>query len=148
MAVMQLSFFSDYALRVLMYLAVAGGRQVPAREIAERYRLSFDHVAKIVQFLGREGFVKTSRGRGGGMRLARPPEDISIGDVLRRAEAGSGPVECLRDGTVTCVIAPVCGLTPLMAEAQEAFFSTLDARSLADALPRAGALRRRLGLAA
>lgn len=145
---MQITFYSDYALRILMYLAVAGDRQVPAREIAERYRLSFDHIAKIVQFLGREGFVKTSRGRGGGMRLARPPAQISIGDVLRRAEAGSGPVECLRGGTVMCVIAPVCGLSPLMAEAQEAFFSTLDARSLADTLPRAGALRRRLGLAA
>jgi Rrf2 family nitric oxide-sensitive transcriptional repressor len=147
-AIMQLSAFSDYALRVLMYLAVAGDRQVTVREVAERHRLSRDHVAKVAQFLAREGFVTTARGRSGGMQLARPPAEISIGDVVRRSEAGSGPVECLRNGRVTCAIVSACGLAPLMAEASDAFFASLDAHSLADALPRAGAVRRLLGLAA
>ncbi|PKP73134.1 MAG: Rrf2 family transcriptional regulator [Alphaproteobacteria bacterium HGW-Alphaproteobacteria-6] len=143
---MQLSAFSDYALRSLMFLAVAGDRPVPAREIAARHGLSFDHVAKIAQFLAREGFVVATRGRSGGLRLARPPEEIVIGDVIRRSEAGSGPAECLRGGPVSCVLAPVCGMTPILAEAQEAFFAALDRRTLAEALPRHAPVRRVLGL--
>ncbi len=143
---MQISSFSDFALRVLMSLAVTGERQMSAREIAERHRLSFDHVAKIVQFLSREGFVVTARGRGGGIRLARRPQEISIGDVLRRSEAGSGAVECLRGGEVRCVLASVCGMTPILAEAQEAFFAALDRKTLADALPSHEPVRRVLGL--
>lgn len=145
--VMQLSAFSEYALRSLMFLAVAGNAPVPAREIAARHGLSFDHVAKIAQFLAREGFVVATRGRAGGLRLARPPEEIVIGDVLRRSEAGSGPAECLRGGPVTCVLAPICGMTPVLAEAQEAFFAALDRKTLADALPRPAPVRRILGIA-
>ena len=144
---MQLSAFSDYALRSLMFLAVAGDRTVPAREIAERHGLSFDHVAKVAQFLAREGFVVATRGRSGGLRLARAPEDISFGDVIRRSEAGSGPAECLRGGPVTCILAPICGMTPFLAEAQEAFFAALDRRTLADALPHHATVQRVLGLA-
>lgn len=147
-AAMQLSSFSDYALRTLIFLAVSKDGPVPARLIAERHGLSFDHVAKIAQFLVREGFATSMRGRGGGLRLARPAEEISLGQVLRRSEAGSGPAECLRSaGKVTCVLAPVCGLTPILAAAREAFFASLDRKSLADALPRREPVRRVLGLA-
>lgn len=145
---MQLTAFSDYALRTLMLLAVSMDRPVSAREIAARYGLSFNHLAKIAQFLVREGFVLSTRGRRGGLRLARPPEAISIGDVIRRSEAGSGAVECLRGGPVSCILAPVCGLTPIMAEAQEAFLKALDRKTLADALPRPVPVRRVLGLVA
>jgi Rrf2 family nitric oxide-sensitive transcriptional repressor len=143
---MQITSFSDYALRVLMFLAVCGDEKVSSREIAERHGLSVEHVAKITQFLSREGFVIATRGRGGGLRLARAPADISIGDVLRRSEAGSGPVECLRGGPVSCVLAPICGLTPIFAEASEAFFKSLDARTLAETVARPERMRARLKL--
>lgn len=143
---MQITAFSDYALRVLIFLAVSGDRVVSSREIAERHELSIDHVAKVTQFLSREGYVRASRGRGGGLRLARPAAEISIGDVLRRSEAGSGVVECLRGGTVTCLLAPVCGLTPFFAEATEAFFAALDRRSLADTVPLPARTRTHLKL--
>lgn len=143
---MQITAFSDYALRVLIFLAVSGERVVSSREIAERHGLSIDHVAKVTRFLSREGYVIASRGRGGGIRLARPAAEISIGNVLRRSEAGGGVVECLRGGPVTCVLAPVCGLTPVFAEATEAFFAALDRRSLADTVPLPAPTRMRLKL--
>lgn len=86
------------------------------------------------------------RGRGGGMRLAKDPTRITIGEVLRKSEAGSGLVECMRGEPVHCVLAPVCGLNPIFAEANEAFFSALDKRTLADALPRRAAVKQILGL--
>ncbi len=132
---MQISSFSDYTLRILLYLAVAGERQVTSREIAERHRLSFDHIAKAAQLLGREGYVLAARGRGGGMRLAKSPDEISIGAILRLTEAGSGLVECMRPGPTKCIIAKVCSLAPILADANEAFYKSLDRRTLADALP-------------
>jgi len=143
---MQICSFSDYSIRVLMYLAVSGDRLVPSREVADAYELSFDHIAKVSQFLVREGYVSAVRGRGGGMRLAKDPTRITIGEVLRKSEAGSGLVECMRGEPVHCVLAPVCGLNPIFAEANEAFFSALDKRTLADALPRRAAVKQILGL--
>ncbi|MGI9502246.1 MAG: RrF2 family transcriptional regulator [Geminicoccaceae bacterium] len=137
---MQISSFSDYTLRILLYLAVAGDRQVTSRQIAERYNLSFDHIAKAAQLLTREGYVIAARGRGGGLRLARSPDEISIGAILRVTEAGSGLVECMRPGPTSCIIAKVCGLAPILAEANEAFYRSLDAKTLADALPDYSAL--------
>ena len=137
---MRISAFSDYTLRVLLYLAVAGDRLVTSREIAERYALSFDHVAKTAALLAREGYVSASRGHGGGMRLAKKPDEISIGAVLRLTEAGSGLVECMRPGPNKCIIAKVCGLMPILAEANDAFYKSLDRRTLADALPNYRAL--------
>lgn len=132
---MQISSFSDYTLRILLYLAVAGDRQVTSREIAERYKLSFDHISKAAQLLTREGYVTAARGRGGGLRLAKSPGEISIGKLLRATEAGSGLVECMRPGPTKCIIAKVCGLAPILAEANEAFYQSVDAKTLADALP-------------
>lgn len=137
---MQISSFSDYTLRILLYLAVADDRQVTSREIAECYNLSFDHVAKGAQLLTREGYVVATRGRGGGLRLAKSPNEISIGAVLRATEAGSGLVECMRPGPTKCIIAKVCGLAPILADANEAFYQSLDAKTLADALPNFKAL--------
>lgn len=143
---MQINAFSDYSLRVLMYLAVTGDRLVSSREVSEAYNLSFDHIAKVSQFLVREGYVTAVRGRGGGMRLAKDPSEITIGDVLRKSEAGSGLVECMRGEPVHCVLAPVCGLNPIFAEANEAFFGMLDRRTLADALPQRKKIQLTLGL--
>jgi len=141
---MQISSFSDYTLRILLYLAVAGDRQVTSREIAERYNLSFDHIAKAAQFLTRKGYAAAARGRGGGLRLAKSPDEISIGEILRATEAGSGLVECMRPGPTKCIIAKVCGLAPILADANEAFYRSLDNKTLADALPDYKALAETL----
>ncbi|MFT7578237.1 MAG: Rrf2 family nitric oxide-sensitive transcriptional repressor [Alphaproteobacteria bacterium] len=137
---MQINAFSDYALRILMYLMVNGDRLVTSREIATSYDLSFDHIAKAAQFLSRHGYVSAIRGRSGGLQLSQRPTDISIGEVLRLTEAGSGLVECMRAGPTHCKLANVCGLAPLLTEANEAFFQTLDQKTLADAVPHAPAL--------
>lgn len=137
---MQITKFSDYALRILLHLAVAGDRQLSARDIAEAQDISFNHLAKIAQWLAAEGYVKSVRGRGGGMRLAMPAEDISIGALLRKSEAGSPLVECMREDGGTCCLTPACGLLPILAEAQEAFFATLDNKSLSDVLSRRGGM--------
>lgn len=145
---MQITSFSDFALRILISLAAVPGQTLSVRALAQRHGLSFDHLAKVGQFLAREGFVEASRGRGGGLRLARPADQIMIGEVLRRSEAGSGLVECLRPcGEVRCVLAPVCGLTPILAEAEEAFYARLDRASLADAVPQPALVRRAIGVA-
>ncbi len=131
---MQITKFSDYALRVLLHLAADQNRQISAKDIAESQGVSFNHLAKIVQWLAAEGYVTTVRGRGGGMRLARSPDDIVIGQLLRKSEAGSALVECLRRDGGSCNLVPACGLRPMLVEAQEAFFHVLDGKTLADAL--------------
>ncbi len=138
---MQLTKFSDYALRILMHLA-AGDQQRSAREIAQAQGLSFNHIAKISQWLAAEGYVEATRGRGGGMRLAVAPKDISVGGLLRKSEAGSPLVECLSDDGGCCALTPACGLLPYLAEAQEAFFAALDDRSLADVMTRRSGLAK------
>ncbi len=145
---MQLSAFSDYTLRILIFLAMESSRSVSTREIAEKFDLSFDHLAKAAQFLRRGGYVTATRGRGGGMRLARDSSEISIGAVLRGTEAGTGLVECLRSGSkpVQCRLAPICCLTGIFVEANDAFFAALDRRTLADALPGSASFRRQFGL--
>ncbi|MBU2581995.1 MAG: Rrf2 family transcriptional regulator [Alphaproteobacteria bacterium] len=141
---MQISSFSDLTLRILICLGMQSGRSVSTREIADALDLSFDHLAKAAQLLSRHGFVIASRGRGGGMRLARDPIEISIGKVVRLTEAGSGLVECLRPGPVQCKLNPVCCLKGILSDANEAFFASLDNKTLADALPNPKMFRRHL----
>lgn len=143
---MQITTFSDYCLRILIFLAVSEGRQSTAREISERYGISTHHVAKASQWLVREGHVKATRGKGGGLTLARDPKDISIGEVIRNAETGTGLVECMRGGLPGCAIAPACGLTAILDEAKTAFFTTLDGYSVADATTKKSGIARLLQL--
>ncbi|WP_017932280.1 RrF2 family transcriptional regulator [Robiginitomaculum antarcticum] len=138
---MNITTFSDYALRVLIYLTTSGEGKVSAAQIATRYDISFHHVAKAAQWLSREGYIVAERGRGGGMRLARDPEDINIGAVLRQSEAGSALVECLREDGGACCIAPACGLQHALAEAQAAFYGALDAFTLVDVTAQKSALQ-------
>ena len=139
---MQITKFSDYALRVLIHLAVAGDARLSTREIADQQGISFTHLAKVSQWLAAEGYVTASRGRGGGMVLARDPEDVSIGALLRRSEAGSALVECLREDGGCCALTPACGLLPVLSGAQEAFFAYLDPKTLSDVLDGHPAMRR------
>jgi len=141
---MQISTFSDYCLRILIYLATCEGQRASSREIADRYAISGHHVAKASKWLVREGYVIGVRGRGGGLTLSRAPELIVIGDVLRKNEEDAGLVECMRADGGSCVISGACGLTGILEEAKEAFFRTLDLYTLADAVSHRHVLARML----
>ena len=137
---MKLTRYTDYALRVLLYLGASDDRRCSIGEIARGYRISENHLMKVVQDLGRMGLVATSRGRGGGIRLARPPEEIRVGDVVRRTETDMDLADC--EG---CVISPVCGLVGVFDEAVMAFMAVLDRYTIADLLARRGDMLRLLG---
>jgi Rrf2 family nitric oxide-sensitive transcriptional repressor len=138
---MRLSRHTDYALRVLIHLAAQPDRLVSIAEIARAYAISENHLMKVVNMLGRAGFVRTVRGRGGGIALARPAEEIIIGAVVRHSEPDLNLAEC-----GTCLIAPACGLIGVLGEALRAFLAVLDRYSLADASGDRKGLVRLLGL--
>ena len=128
---MQLTRFTDYSLRVLMYLAARPTRLARIQEIAEAYDISRGHVMKVVHGLGEHGFVRASRGRTGGIRLARPASDIQVGDVVRKTEENLALVPCFADRHA-CVIEPACGLHRALDMALDAFLGTLDEVTLDD----------------
>lgn len=144
---MRITAYSDYSLRLLMYLAVSPDGRGTISEVAERYEISRAHVMKVAHQLGRAGYVETIRGRAGGLRLARPPEVIRVGEVLRLTESDFNMVPCFESGKL-CVITPSCVLKRALAEATRAFLATLDGYTLADLAAPEAALRRDLGLAA
>ncbi len=137
---MQLSSFSDYALRLLMKLALDPERWKTIREIADAYGISRNHMMKIAQELGQFGYIETLRGRGGGLRLKRPAHEINIGEVVRRTEGNLALVECFDPATNQCVITDACRLKGVLGEALEAFFRVLDGYTLSDLLQERGAL--------
>lgn len=140
---MQLDKFTDYALRVLVALAIRAPSRVSTSEIATLYRLSDNHLSKVATQLVREGFVLSERGRKGGLTLAHPADEIRIGAVVRAMKRGDPVVECFGSDT-SCLILPACGLRAPLAEAQEAFFATLDRYTLADATRSRRALAKLL----
>lgn len=131
---MQLTRHTDYALRVLMYLGVDDKRLISVAEIAECYSISRNHLVKVVQGLTEHGFVITTRGKNGGMRLARKTNEISIGDVIRRMENRFDIVECFDNTADRCVISGACKLKGILHRALNSFLQELDGVSLADVL--------------
>lgn len=129
---MKLSAFSDYTLRVLMYLAVERNRLATIPEIATAYGISENHLMKVVHQLARSGVIESVRGKGGGVRLARDASQIRLGAVVRTSEGGRAIVECLSDDPTSCRIAPVCRLSGILVRAFEALYATLDEYTLAD----------------
>lgn len=140
---MQLTRFTDYGLRTLLYLAAHPGRLVPIAEVSAAYGISNNHLTKVANLLARAGFIAGVRGRGGGLELAREPGAIGLGDVVRACEPNLHLVECFDPASNTCPIAPACGLARVLAQAQAQFLAVLDAHSLAD-LVRPGARTSRL----
>ncbi len=138
---MRLTVHSDYALRMLMHLAVNNDRLTTIAEIAERFDVSKNHLMKVAQSLAQMGVVESVRGRGGGLALARQADAISLGAVVRRLERNSALVECFPGGGGACLITPSCKLKGVLAEAQEAFFAVLDKYSVHDLVKRNPALR-------
>lgn len=130
---MHLTTHTDYAFRVLFYLAVAGDRRVTVGDIAKAYGISANHLMKVSQHLVRTGWVRSVRGRHGGLYLRKRPEAIIVGNVVRDMEGGFDLVACQADPD-TCLITPICRLKNLLGEALEVFLEHLDRQTLADLL--------------
>jgi Rrf2 family nitric oxide-sensitive transcriptional repressor len=129
---MKLTFYSDYSLRLLMYVSVKREALVTIQEVADAYGISKNHLMKVAFELGRKGFLETVRGRGGGLRLARPPEKIGVGEVVRAMEEDFTMVECFDPGINQCVITGPCRLRGVLSRALKAYFAVLDEYTLAD----------------
>jgi Rrf2 family nitric oxide-sensitive transcriptional repressor len=129
---MRLTRYTDYALRTLIYLGLHEPQQSSIAEIARAYGISENHLTKVVHQLGRLGLVRTSRGRGGGLRLGKPPAEIVVGAVVRQTEDDLALVECFASGA--CAITAPCRLRRVLGEALAAFLAVLDRTTLADLL--------------
>lgn len=129
---MQLTKFTDYSLRVAIYLAQNPGRLITIAEIAEAYQIPNTHLMKVVHRLGQRGYIVTVRGKGGGMRLSRSPEMINIGNLVRDTEDNMDIAECFGHGKQTCPMLPACALKSVLLEARKNFLATLDRYNLSD----------------
>ena len=141
---MRLTNFTDYSLRVLIYLACDPGRRATIAEIAAAFDVSENHLTKVVHFLGQQGWVATVRGKGGDMALARDASQIAVGEVVRQTEGAAMPAECFDKGANTCTIVRICRLQGVLREATEAFHAVLDRHTLADLVHNRAALARML----
>ncbi len=131
---MRLTTFTDYSLRVLIYLAANVEEPATIAQIAQRYGISRNHLMKVAHGLGQKGYVVALRGKGGGLRLSRPPADINLGELVRSMETDLAIAECFGQKN-QCIITPACSLRPVFGEALEAFLAVLDTYSLADVAP-------------
>lgn len=136
---MRLTLQTDYALRVLMYLAAQGDVRCSIPEIANAYDISRNHLMKVVNALSHGGFIKTVRGRGGGFQLSRAPDAINIGAVVRYTETDLQIADC-----GSCIISRACGLQGALGKAMAAFLTVLDGYSLADITTNREGLRQLL----
>jgi Rrf2 family transcriptional regulator, nitric oxide-sensitive transcriptional repressor len=142
---MRITTYSDYSLRLLMYLGVAPGGHSTIAEAAAHYGVSRTHMMKVAHQLGKAGYITTVRGRAGGLRLARPAGGIVVGDILRITENDFNIVPCFASATL-CRITPSCVLKNALSEATSAFLRVLDGYTLADLIVAAPELRRDLEL--
>ncbi len=145
---MRLTTFTDYALRVLIYVAVHPDQRTTIAEIATAFDISENHLTKIVHALGKAGFLANVRGRGGGIELARPAASINVGAVVHATETSVMPAECFDRRTNTCSIAPHCRLRGVLAEAVRAFDAVLAKYTLADLVENHRALAKVLAMPA
>jgi Rrf2 family nitric oxide-sensitive transcriptional repressor len=129
---MRLTGFTDYSLRVLIYLALQPARRATIAEIAQSFSVKENHLTKVVHFLGKIGVLANVRGKGGGLALALPPELIVIGRVVRETEGADVVAECFGEEPSECSIARICRLRGVLAEALVAFYAVLDRYTLAD----------------
>ena len=129
---MKLTSFTDYSLRVLIYLAAQPGQRATIAGIATAFEVSEHHLTKVVHFLGKTGWLANVRGKGGGLALGELPERICVGDVVRQTEGHAVVAECFGEEGGNCCIAPACRLRGVLGEAVKAFYGVLDRYTLAD----------------
>ncbi|MES2182441.1 MAG: Rrf2 family transcriptional regulator [Pseudomonadota bacterium] len=130
---MRLTTFSDYSIRVMMYLGLQHGQLATISDIAQAYNISENHLMKVVHHLAQRGYIETVRGKGGGLRLIRNPNAINIGETIRSTEGDVALLPCMEKAG-TCCIQPACELIGILHEAQDALFAVLDKYTLADLL--------------
>jgi Rrf2 family nitric oxide-sensitive transcriptional repressor len=141
---MKLSTFTDYSLRLLMYLAADPQRRTTISEVAAAFGISKNHLTKVAHGLGRHGWLANVRGHGGGLALAMAPQQIVIGEVVRRTEGGDLPAACFADDAEPCAMGTACQLRGVLEEALQAFYRALDRYTLADLVQHPKALSRLL----
>lgn len=130
---MKLTNYTDYALRVLIFLALKKDEELSTiKEIAETYNISKNHLMKIIHHLGQLGYIETTRGRNGGIRLAKTPKEINIGEVVSKTEEDFYIVDCFKEGGSYCSISPACKLKHALFEALQAFLGVLKGYTLED----------------
>jgi Rrf2 family nitric oxide-sensitive transcriptional repressor len=139
---MKLTAFTDYSLRVLMYLAADPGRRATIAEIAAAFDIKENHLTKVVHFLGKGGWLRNVRGKGGGLELARSPQQIVVGGVVRATEGAALPAECFGDDAERCCLHRICRLRAALARAVDAFYAVLDDCTLEDVTANRPALAR------
>ena len=130
---MRLTTFSDYSIRVIMYLGIQHGKLAKISDIAKAYNISENHLTKVVHHLAQRSYIETVRGKGGGLRLVRDPKTINIGELIRSAEGDAGFLPCL-DSEGVCCIQSACKLMGISREAQVALYAVFDKYTLADLL--------------
>jgi Rrf2 family transcriptional regulator, nitric oxide-sensitive transcriptional repressor len=140
----RLTVYTDFSLRVLMFLALKGDGLATIAEVAKAYGISKNHLMKVAHQLGVAGYVETVRGKGGGLRLARRPQDIVIGEVVRRTEPDMALVPCFAPNNASCAIFSSCALRGVLSKARDAFLSALDGHTLADLVRPRAPLRKLL----
>ena len=143
---MRLTVYSDYALRLLMYLALKKQGLATISEVAESYAISKNHLMKVAYELGEAGYLETIRGRGGGLRLAKPPRSIGLGGIVRHTEPDMALVPCFKPVDADCAIRRCCVLRKALDKARNAFLEVLDSYSLEDLVGPQAALRRLLAI--
>lgn len=143
---MRLTTFTDYSLRLLLYLAAAPEGRATIAEVARAYGISTNHLVKVAHLLGQHGLLNTMRGRGGGLSLAQPPEEIRIGRIVRLAEHGDAAPDCLGGACRSCKVVAACRLPRMLAEAMGAFYAVLDTYTLADAMRSPAKVAALLGM--
>jgi len=143
---MKLTSFTDYSLRVLIYLAAEPSRRATIAEVASVFAVKENHLTKVVHFLGKEGWLANVRGKGGGMMLAVPAEQIVVGRVVRATEGADVPAECFGDEPDNCSISRVCRLRSVLKQAVDAFYAVLDDYTLADLVRQRAPLLRVLNI--
>lgn len=143
---MRLTVYTDYALRLLIYAALKPDGLITISEVADAYGISRNHLTKVVHQLGLAGYLDTVRGKGGGLRLARSPESVRIGDVVRHTEPDMALTPCFKPTEAPCAIFPACLLKGALQEARESFLHALDGYTLADLTTPRAKLRTLLGM--
>jgi len=143
---MKLSAYSDYAIRVLIQTALRSPQRITVAEVALTFGISRHHLVKVVHDLGRHGYLVTQRGIGGGFTLARAPEEIRLGDIIRLCEESETVIDCLDGENHLCRLLPACRLKGVLDEAATAFFAVMDSYTLADLMKHRPKMRAVLGL--